>query len=242
MKNQYFGDVGDYGKYGLLRFFAERDVSIAVNWYLTEDDGSSDGKHITYLEKNEYFKYDPTLYVHLREYVLTKKKRAVSLIEESGLVEGAVYYSEIIENPMQYVKKERDRIRKEWHNRALSLCGGRDLIFLDPDNGFKEKPPSKVKDQLKYCYADEVSDYYNSGSNVFFYTTKGRRTPDQWQAAKNSMKNATPDAAMMGLTFHRGTQRSYIFAVHPEDAGMYQGFLDTFLNTNWKDMFTVEEM
>ena len=32
MKNQYFGDVGDYGKYGLLRFIAKRGVSIAVNW------------------------------------------------------------------------------------------------------------------------------------------------------------------------------------------------------------------
>ena len=35
MKNQYFGDVGDYGKYGLLRFIAKRGVTIAVNWYLT---------------------------------------------------------------------------------------------------------------------------------------------------------------------------------------------------------------
>ena len=37
MKNQYFGDVGDYGKYSLLREFALNGISIAVNWYLTED-------------------------------------------------------------------------------------------------------------------------------------------------------------------------------------------------------------
>ena len=34
MKNQYFGDIGDYGKYGLLRWLAGQGLSIAVNWYL----------------------------------------------------------------------------------------------------------------------------------------------------------------------------------------------------------------
>ena len=51
MKNQYFGDIGDYGKYGLLRFLAQNGVKIAVNWYLTTNDGSGDGKHVSYLEK-----------------------------------------------------------------------------------------------------------------------------------------------------------------------------------------------
>ena len=37
MKNQYVGDIGDYGKYGLLRFLAEKGIRIGVNWYLTEN-------------------------------------------------------------------------------------------------------------------------------------------------------------------------------------------------------------
>ena len=43
MKNQYFGDIGDYGKYGLLKFLGERDVKIAVNWYLTKNDKNKPG-------------------------------------------------------------------------------------------------------------------------------------------------------------------------------------------------------
>ena len=58
MKNQYFGDVGDYGKYGMLRFLADNGIKIAVNWYLTPDDGSNDGKHITYLEDEKNRRYD----------------------------------------------------------------------------------------------------------------------------------------------------------------------------------------
>ena len=50
MKNQYFGDVGDYGKYAMLRYLSNDGIKIAVNWYLTPDDGSNDGKFTTYLE------------------------------------------------------------------------------------------------------------------------------------------------------------------------------------------------
>ena len=50
MKNQYTGDIGDYGKYGLLRFLANQGINIGVNWYLTDADKSADGKLTTYLE------------------------------------------------------------------------------------------------------------------------------------------------------------------------------------------------
>ena len=53
MKNQYIGDIGDYGKYGLLRFMANRGIKIGVNWYLTENGGSSDGRFTDYLNRPE---------------------------------------------------------------------------------------------------------------------------------------------------------------------------------------------
>ncbi len=47
MKNQYFGDINDYRKYGLLRsVLAASRMSLFVAWMLTEDDGSSDGGRI----------------------------------------------------------------------------------------------------------------------------------------------------------------------------------------------------
>ena len=50
MKNQYFGDVEDYGKYGLLKYMAKHDVTVAINWYLTENDKrTTDGKFIDYI-------------------------------------------------------------------------------------------------------------------------------------------------------------------------------------------------
>ena len=242
MKDQYFGDVGDYGKYGLLRFLAQHGISIAVNWYLTEDDGSNDGKHITYLGKKEFWKYDPDLYRHLKEYVIVQKKREVSLMETSGLISDSKYYRELIEDPSGSVKSEREAARSAWHKKALEACAGADLVFLDPDNGFRASLPKAVKDQMKYCYSGEVRDHYDSGADVVFYTTRGRRTEEQWALAKRQMQEAVPDAVLMALTFHRGTQRSYVFAIHPDHKEKYEHFLDAFLHTDWKDMFTREIM
>ena len=49
MKNMYFGDIGDFGKYGLLTALTESKFKLGVNWYLTEDDLSNDGKYTEYL-------------------------------------------------------------------------------------------------------------------------------------------------------------------------------------------------
>jgi hypothetical protein len=44
MKNQYFGDINDYRKYGLLRGLSNRgEIRTAVCWMLTTDDGRGDG-------------------------------------------------------------------------------------------------------------------------------------------------------------------------------------------------------
>ncbi len=242
MKDQYFGDIGDYGKYGLLRFLSGQDISIAVNWYLTEDDGTNDGKHISYLTKDEFWKYDPELYRHLKEYVIVREERRVALLESSGLLPDAKFYSRIIEDPGGLIKSEREEVRARWHKEALEACTGRDLVFLDPDNGFRISLPKTVKDHVKYCYANEVRDHYETGADVVFYTTRGRRTNDAWVQARHKMREAVPGAVMSALTFHRGTQRSYVFAVHPEHGDRYERLLDEFLHTDWKDMFTAEEM
>ncbi len=37
MKDQYVGDIGDFGKYALLRAFAKVRIKVGVNWYKTVD-------------------------------------------------------------------------------------------------------------------------------------------------------------------------------------------------------------
>ncbi len=45
MKNQYFGDINDYRKCGLLRLLTGRgSLSTAICWMLAPNDRSPDGK------------------------------------------------------------------------------------------------------------------------------------------------------------------------------------------------------
>lgn len=244
MKNQYFGDVGDYGKYGLLQTLALNGISIAVNWYLTDDvsetDGSSDGKFTQYLKKDENRKYCREVFELLQSAVIDQDKRDISIIEKSNIIPGARYFNERLPIVKRVPLEERARIRKEWHMRGLSFCEGADLIFLDPDNGLRESLTRSSKMDVKYVLVEEAIDYYNSGSNVVYYCHKGRRSDDKWKEYKKLLLPTIPDASMFGLTFHRGTQRSYIFVIHPDNDKKYLKIASDFLESPWKDMYSYE--
>ena len=45
MKNQYFGDINDYRKYGLIRILSNSGIiRTGICWMLTPDDTRTDGK------------------------------------------------------------------------------------------------------------------------------------------------------------------------------------------------------
>ena len=50
MQNRYTGDIGDFGKLGMLRALQAQDLTLGVNCYLAPDeDHNDDGKHTKYL-------------------------------------------------------------------------------------------------------------------------------------------------------------------------------------------------
>ena len=134
MKNQYFGDVGDYGKYALLRYLANNQIKIAVNWYLTPDDGSNDGKHVTYLEKSEMQSYDPELFAVLKEMVRTGQ-RNIKSFEARNVIPNAIYYNTLLHTDGKS-REEKRAYRNQWHRQARDACKGAELVFLDPENDF----------------------------------------------------------------------------------------------------------
>ena len=241
MKNQYFGDIGDYGKYGLLRCLAEQGLSIAVNWYLTPNDASNDGSIRGYLSKEKDRRYDPELFDVLRE-MCDHKEQDVRLFAKRGMIPGAIYHDSFVEpEPDSSLSVPEKRAAREcWHRKALEACAGAELVFMDPDNGLRSGRPSARKDAPKFVYASEVCDYYDRDQDVVYYCHKGRRTDAQWERAKHIMLGGHPEAALMGVTYHRGTQCSYIFMVHPEGEAIYHKLLKGFLETAWKDCFTDE--
>lgn len=89
---QYFGDVNDFRKYGLLRAFASAGLSIGVCWLLTADDAGGDGELRGYLSKpSRWRRYDADLYDRLQQLQQPGVQRRVKYASTWGLVPGATY-------------------------------------------------------------------------------------------------------------------------------------------------------
>ena len=240
MKNQYVGDIGDYGKYGLLRFLAGHGIKIGINWYLTENDRSADGKFTDYLKRPEERIYDPVLFDVLKE-VAGRSDKDVNMSEQAGIIPGACFFGEYLKSSSLEVHA-REMVRRLWFNNSTLLLKDADLIFADPDNGISYRKTAKTKDSEKFILPKEVVDYYESGRNVVFYCHKGRRKQEDWEQAKVQIRDYIRDAQILAVTFHRGTQRSYIFVLHPDCYLEYERILRAFLDSVWGEVFTWEDV
>ena len=238
MKNQYVGDIGDFGKYGLLRFLANHGIKIGVNWYLTEDDSSSDGRFTGYLNRPEEGISDPELFYVLKE-IAFRSDKSVNMIQDAHIIQGAEFYKEILKSS-SLEADARELSRRLWFNNSTLILKDVDLIFADPDNGISYRKTAKTKDSEKYILPEDVCDYYNSGRNVVYYCHKGRRKQEAWEQAKTGIRNYIRDAQILAVTCHRGTQRSYIFVLHPDSYKKYEHILTAFLDSAWGNMFTWE--
>ena len=238
MKNQYVGDIGDYGKYGLLRFLAAHGIKIGVNWYLTENDESTDGRFITYLKNPAERIYDPDLFDALQN-IADRPGKNVGMIKQAGIIPEAEFYGELLKSSSIDVNA-REVSRRLWFNNSTLLLGNAELIFADPDNGISYRKTARTKDSEKFILPEDVCDYYNSGRNVVFYCHKGRRKQEAWEQAKAEIRNYIRDAQLLAVTCHRGTQRSYIFVLHPDCYVKYEQILTAFLDSAWGNMFSRE--
>ena len=133
MKNQYFGDVNDFRKYGLLRILMDNGkLNTGICWMLTPDDSRSDGKFTKYLDHPEKWrKYDPDLFDFLEGCIKVDQIRDVNRLRNSSILPSSKFYSEIL----------FDAIDKQdlYFGEMLRRFKNMDLIFFDPDNGMEIK-------------------------------------------------------------------------------------------------------
>lgn len=236
MKNQYVADIGDYGKYSLLKAFSDEGIKLGINWYLTPNEDSNDGKYVDYLTDDSFRRYNPDVYDALKE-ISKKDDKTVKDIENSNIFTNVKYYSELMD--FDGTPKKREELRSKWFNESMNVLADAELIFMDPDNGLLENGDAKKLGAEKYILAKEAKQYYENGHNVAFYCHKGRRTWAKWDEYKEIVPKLIPDAKTVVLTFHKGTQRSYIFLIHSENFIRYKKIIDSVLS-KWYKIFTEE--
>lgn len=164
MKNQYFGDVNDYRKYGLLRVLTSGgSLGTGICWMLTDSDGRNDGGRIQYLTQPiRWRRYDPDLYDALVRIVNVDRCRDVARANEPSMLEGMLFQSSMISNN----RVERQRYFQETMLRFIGL----DLIFFDPDNGIEVRStPAGRMGSCKYVYWNELKQTFDAGHSLLVY-------------------------------------------------------------------------
>jgi len=224
MQNRYVGDIGDYGKYALLRHLCSREegmlIHLAVIWCLFPDETlNNDGKHISYLRDPDFAKLDPDLHAALGS-IVAAGRRHISTISEFGcLPSSTIFFAEPVSMGVGAGPAERIRHRSAWLKACLHRTQSCEFVFLDPDNGLEiPSIPKHHPKAGKYIYWDELALFWDHGQALLIYHHLNRSAPSaqQIQTLKIRCTTVFDQAVVVPLVFRRGSSRVF-WLVHRAD-------------------------
>lgn len=209
MQDRYAGDVGDFGKFGLLRALSATGLSVGVNWYYTLPPASERNASGSFKHNDGMHGVPPALagcdqaLADALGAIASSPTRSVLALMEKDLVPGARYFAELVPRAT----------RELWHHRATDQLSGCDVVFLDPDNGLlapsvREGSPASVK----YVLDREVTAYLERGQSVVLYHHRPRRQArEHLTELVGRLVTAGADPSLVSaLTFPKGTVRDYL--------------------------------
>lgn len=243
MQDRYAGDIGDFGKFALLKELERQELTVGVNWYKTEpldseknSDGSfkrDDGKHIDIPENMRAC--DTKLADNLAIVAHGKNgERCLKALQIAGLLRSDIYYDETL--PFNG--------RDQWHQNALAFFSENkaDLVFLDPDNGLLVNSVGKESSRsVKYVFYEEVLDYLEQGKSVLIYNHRSRKQELQYfkdiemrlqEEIKKRKLAYQPE--VLEITFPRYSVRDYIaISARPEHTEKIRAAFETMWTGKW---------
>lgn len=226
MKDQYFGDINDYRKYGLLRAIIRASgFRFLVAWMLTPDDGSTDGKFISYLEHpRKWSHHDPVLFQKIKELMASGRKRRVSLIEGSSLIPKAEYFSSIVPDTASG--------RSSWFSSLTQRAQGSDFVFLDPDNGLEVKSKTYGgKESSKFLYWREVEELWATGKSLLIYQHFIREKRLIFiHRMLETLRNTTPGSFVEAFSTSHVV---FLMALQPNHQEFHRAIVDS-VQENWE--------
>jgi hypothetical protein len=251
VQDRYVGDIGDFGKYGLLRALSAEDsdpaLSLGIVWYRVPDETrTNDGAKIGYLRADtatarRLCACDPELHRALKGIVETGA-RTVCRIRTAGIFPPeAVFYEPVLTYQEIRSRDERLRVRARWLERASEATRTCELVFLDPDNGlevsFRPNQPAAVK----YVYLEELDPYLRRVQSVIVYQHIGRQGSAEEQAVTRLRQMLARPAAAgytgFGMLYHRGTCRVFLVAAAPAHRVVLERRLQCLLDGPWQEHF-----
>jgi hypothetical protein len=215
MQDRYAGDIGDFGKYGLLRMLAAPPLSLGIVWYRIPDAlRGTDGQRTGYLDAPVRFRAcDPPLFDALRDMVQNGRRSVSEVLSRDLLPTLSCSDDRFLTSPTG---------RDPWLSDAQDATAGCDLVFLDPDNGLA---PSSVRigqnASIKYAFLADLVPFLARGQSLCLYHHLSRRkkAPDQIATLFHRVRDLSPTPPF-ALRFHRGGSRVFLLLPAPAHRGL----------------------
>jgi len=252
VQDRYAGDVGDFGKFGLLRYFAlELGISFGINWYLYPDEShNSDGKHIDYFNQARFVNCDGELLRKLKE--VTEGNRSVVGLEQQQLLPaGTTYYTKALDFHFKLpantvsAKSLRTKQRKIWLEESLDCLAECNAVFLDPDNGLEiaSCPALHHKSAGKYAFYNEVADVHENRDITIVYHHLNRHKKHGTHRQQIASRIAelrevvNPSGIVIGIRFAPYSPRAYFILTSKTAEVDVVATLRNFLSTPWGNLW-----
>lgn len=261
MQDRYTGDVGDFGKYGLLRCLTGQMetppstvlMRLGVVWYLYPDEShNADGKYTGYLDDthanhSRYRVCDPDLYDTMRRLVKTGRRNILAVQRNRILPVDTAYYEPSLSFPRQMPRSERESARADWFTGSLHATTDADVIFVDPDNSLSD-PANGINTSIdplrktgpKYVFIADLRAFYQRGQSLVVYHHLNRRGTalEQTLRVAESLKASLglPDLPR-SLLYRRGSSRAYFIVPQERHRTILQSRVSDLLRSPWSSHF-----
>ena len=215
MQNRYTGDIGDFGKFLLLKHLFP-NAPIATIWYLYPDEShNTDGSHTVEEGNIKVYQHCSTIDPIMSEQfnaIHREPSRHVGLFETYPVLPNSHYFKEPIVG-------EGEDYRHGWVKRAMSFIEETQsrVVCLDPDNGIEPASMAKLTTikQGKYATYAEIEAFFEIGcvEHVVIYQHFHRQCSHETQLrdAKQKFETLYGNRAVVTILRHNPVQaRFYI--------------------------------
>ena len=241
MQARFVGDIGDFGKYGLLRALTgihppapenEPRLSLGVVWHRNAEESPKPrgpAKDAGYLDEPDRFRdCDPVLFNALK-VIVASGERNLRVLERSGVLGEMASHG-------QTVPKDADA-RKQWANRALEAVGDSAVVFVDPDVGLA---PATAKNSPAHARLAEIKPVVERAQTLVVYQSFGRsgKHPEQMARWMESLPQALSfEGIVRILRFRPCSPRAFIILPTAEHADLIDERLAKMLKGPWYPHF-----
>lgn len=249
MQDRYAGDVGDFGKLGLLRQLTAGTppLRLGVLWYRVQDEShNNDGRHTSYLTSDakqhaDLRACDPALATALARLIASGQRSIADLERAANLPPGTRFHSTPLGLAGTAVA-DRPRTREAWFTTALTAVQDTDIVFLDPDNGLEARSATQGQAKIvKYARYADLEALRAAGHSLVVYHHLGRTGgthPEQVTTLRDTLAQRLGLPHLpAALTFRKGSARTFFIIPAPAHEHLLGQRLEALAESPWAAVF-----